>query len=698
MRTKIFSLILAVCLTGTIMPMPLKAASEPMDWNTRYADSGNTNHSNATLPIELTLSQKPIDNASANFVIEDGKLYTIERIGGKKLYVIDVKTNTVRWEFASEGDVPFYELVAKDGVIYARSENKLYAITDGGSAPLVKWSREPVGGRMAIGQNTLFSIKDNQQIVAIDLETGADKWNYTIKPTDQLSFSKLAAGGNRVYVTMTNRAEMDYTMYAFSEATGQVLWIAALGSSGIQSSNLPVYTDEKVYLDRHDSSRRTNPGSITAFDAATGNTLWQYPVSTYFEGPLSVNNESVIAADKNGHLMAVDKNTGEKKWEVFYADFVTQAGRTSIVSGSSMLLTSDKIVLANNNKLKFFHSANGTLLHATPVLQTATGGSGVTPVGVIDSMLFVREANNMLYTMVAVEKDITPPSAQVEPISSLAPENGTSRWSIPFSISEEAYVTVHIVDEKGSRVRRFDLGLRQAGENNVVWDGKTNTGFDVAHGSYYPVLEMMDAAGNRGTLQAQDKIMVVSDKFGWTTSNVNMRTAPGTQYGVTTVVPVGSEVKIVGETAGWYQVEYRKVTAVLKGYVSKSYVTLRSNALIAQDLTGTARQNVNMRRGPGTQYETMVVIPANSPVKVKGSYGDWYWIEYQNGSTFHIGHVAKYLISVSMPKPVVHVVQAGDTLWKIAQKYGTTVDAIIKANNLDPNKYLFIGQKVSIPQ
>jgi LysM repeat protein len=38
----------------------------------------------------------------------------------------------------------------------------------------------------------------------------------------------------------------------------------------------------------------------------------------------------------------------------------------------------------------------------------------------------------------------------------------------------------------------------------------------------------------------------------------------------------------------------------------------------------------------------------------------------------------------------------GDTLWKIAQKYGTTVAKLVAANNLDPNKYLMIGQRIKI--
>ncbi|MEH7122484.1 LysM peptidoglycan-binding domain-containing protein [Bacillus sp. JJ1773] len=47
-------------------------------------------------------------------------------------------------------------------------------------------------------------------------------------------------------------------------------------------------------------------------------------------------------------------------------------------------------------------------------------------------------------------------------------------------------------------------------------------------------------------------------------------------------------------------------------------------------------------------------------------------------------------------KPVIHTVQSGDTLWKIAQKYSTSVDTIVKANQLDPAKYLEIGQKLII--
>ncbi|WP_121614218.1 LysM peptidoglycan-binding domain-containing protein [Mesobacillus foraminis] len=45
----------------------------------------------------------------------------------------------------------------------------------------------------------------------------------------------------------------------------------------------------------------------------------------------------------------------------------------------------------------------------------------------------------------------------------------------------------------------------------------------------------------------------------------------------------------------------------------------------------------------------------------------------------------------------VHTVRSGETLWSIAQTYGTSINAIATWNTINPNNVLFVGQKLLIP-
>ena len=47
--------------------------------------------------------------------------------------------------------------------------------------------------------------------------------------------------------------------------------------------------------------------------------------------------------------------------------------------------------------------------------------------------------------------------------------------------------------------------------------------------------------------------------------------------------------------------------------------------------------------------------------------------------------------------PVIHVVGWGDTLFSIATRHGTTVHAIMQANNLRNPDFIFVGQRLIIP-
>ena len=45
-----------------------------------------------------------------------------------------------------------------------------------------------------------------------------------------------------------------------------------------------------------------------------------------------------------------------------------------------------------------------------------------------------------------------------------------------------------------------------------------------------------------------------------------------------------------------------------------------------------------------------------------------------------------------------YVVESGDTLWDIAQRFGTTVEALVEANGLEEAADLTVGQQLIIPE
>ncbi len=114
------------------------------------------------------------------------------------------------------------------------------------------------------------------------------------------------------------------------------------------------------------------------------------------------------------------------------------------------------------------------------------------------------------------------------------------------------------------------------------------------------------------------------------------------------------------------------------------------------------------------------------PRKMSWKGPQLYWSAYESGISFISArcHVARRLVSlvalvlilVVLPGPAqagpeqgrraqpagpseeaFHIVQRGETLFSIAQQYGSTVDALARANGLPDPSRIFVGQRLEIP-
>lgn len=122
-----------------------------------------------------------------------------------------------------------------------------------------------------------------------------------------------------------------------------------------------------------------------------------------------------------------------------------------------------------------------------------------------------------------------------------------------------------------------------------------------------------------------------------TTTRLNMRSGPGTNYGIITTLVNGATVEIMGSAqGGFYPVRY----GGNKGWMSGDYLTTEGagtpgpaseapvqnpgapgSVAVGDTVIGTmtVSTGLNLRQGPGTNYNAILVMPGGASVSVMGS-------------------------------------------------------------------------------
>ncbi len=132
-------------------------------------------------------------------------------------------------------------------------------------------------------------------------------------------------------------------------------------------------------------------------------------------------------------------------------------------------------------------------------------------------------------------------------------------------------------------------------------------------------------------------------------SALNMRSGPGSNYGVIGTLRNNDKVEIIKEVDGWYEIKFNGKV----GYVSKSYITIvnegannETESVIKEETVYGVSTNLNVRTGPGTSYQVVGYLLSGDKVKILGEENGWYKIQFNAITGSKNGYVSKDYIKV----------------------------------------------------
>ncbi|MDM0497336.1 SH3 domain-containing protein [Clostridium perfringens] len=132
-------------------------------------------------------------------------------------------------------------------------------------------------------------------------------------------------------------------------------------------------------------------------------------------------------------------------------------------------------------------------------------------------------------------------------------------------------------------------------------------------------------------------------------SALNMRSGPGSNYGVIGTLRNNDKVEIIKEVDGWYEIRFNGKV----GYVSKSYITIvnegannETESVIKEGTVYGVSTNLNVRTGPGTSYQVVGYLLSGDKVKILGEENGWYKVQFNASTGTKNGYVSKDYIKV----------------------------------------------------
>ncbi len=266
----------------------------------------------------------------------------------------------VRWSFPTGGPVRGSPVVSGGLVLFGSGDGFLYAVDF--STGRERWRvdlESAVCSTPAVSRGLVFATSRNRRITAVDLSTGHRRWHRDMGP--ELPFpwgwdywlSSPAVSAGTVFV-----GGGDGKLYALEASSGRTRWSVPTNGR-IRSS--PAIADGVVYVGSMD-------GRLYAVDSETGKSRFAFETEgsaidsaaegydrTSITSSPAVDPESLFFGSRDGHLYAVDRRSGTRRWR-FGHKVVSVPGSPEVgwVVGSPAV--AGGLVLVGSSDGKFFNA------------------------------------------------------------------------------------------------------------------------------------------------------------------------------------------------------------------------------------------------------------------------------------------------------------------------------------------------------
>jgi LysM repeat protein/flagellar hook assembly protein FlgD len=262
-----------------------------------------------------------------------------------------------------------------------------------------------------------------------------------------------------------------------------------------------------------------------------------------------------------------------------------------------------------------------------------------------------------------------------------------------FTLAVPAKLSIYIANAAGAHAA-FPVSEQtfEAGTHTFEWDGSDIMGGKVPNGSYFIKLHVIEGP-NSGYITFPSAVKVEN------------------MYEIKPMQPE-KRVRVISETAKMSVDPAGQGYTAIKGdtfpLMSETIENGKYTVLVKEGVTGTiSASDVELVTEPSSAKQTTdyIVVSGDTLWKIASKFNttssEIVTLNNLDPTKYlYVGQKLKVPAPASQPEQqaaTTYAVVSGDTLWKIAQKFGVTAQAIVDANKLDPTVYLFVGQKLIIP-